>query len=267
MKIEVLFPEICNLYGDLANVTYLSRCIPEAEIVNTSLKDEPLFAKEKPDLIYMGTTTEKGQMLAIEALSKYSDVIRERIGQGTAFLVTGNAGEIFAREIIEEDKKVCDGLGILDFSARRKARKRFNSLYLGSFLPDGGGAARDEAAGDSATGSGNDAEEQPCETIKIVGFKSVFGYGYGNISDKYLFMTERGVGLNPETKEEGIRINNFFCTYVIGPFLVLNPLFTKWFLKNVLEVSEPKLAYEEAAMDAYQTRLREYSDPDTGFTY
>lgn len=125
MKIEVLFPEICNLYGDLANVTYLSRCIPEAEIVNTSLKDEPLFAKEKPDLIYMGTTTEKGQMLAIEALSKYSDVIRERIGQGTAFLVTGNAGEIFAREIIEEDKKVCDGLGILDFSARRKARKRF----------------------------------------------------------------------------------------------------------------------------------------------
>ena len=134
-------------------------------------------------------------------------------------------------------------------------------------MPDGGGAARDEAAGDSAAGSGNDAEEQPCETIKIVGFKSVFGYGYGNISDKYLFMTERGVGLNPETKEEGIRINNFFCTYVIGPFLVLNPLFTKWFLKNVLEVSEPKLAYEEAAMDAYQTRLREYSDPDTGFTY
>ena len=96
MKIEVLFPEICNLYGDLANVTYLSRCIPEAEKVNTSLKDEPLFAKEKPDLIYMGTTTEKGQMLAIEALSKYSDDIRERIGQRTTLMVTGNTQKIFA---------------------------------------------------------------------------------------------------------------------------------------------------------------------------
>ena len=61
MKIEVLFPEICNLYGDLFNVNYLKDCLPEAEIVNTSLSDEPLFVTEKPDLIYMGTTTERGQ--------------------------------------------------------------------------------------------------------------------------------------------------------------------------------------------------------------
>ena len=244
MKIEVLFPEICNLYGDLANVTYLKRCVPEAEIINTSLKEEPLFVREKPDLIYMGTTTERGQLLAIEALSKYKENIKESIEQGANFLITGNAGEIFANEIIEEDKKVADGLGILDFTAKRKARKRFNSLYLGDFVPDG-----DE------------------EIIKMVGFKTVFGFGYGDISDKYLFMTERGFAMNPEIKEEGIRINNLFFTYIIGPLLILNPPFTKWFLKNVLNVENPSLAYEEAAMDAYLTRVKEYSDPKTGFTY
>ncbi len=257
MKIEVLFPEICNLYGDLANVAYLSRCLPEAEIVNTSLKDEPLFVKEKPDLIYMGTTTERGQLLAIEALSGYRDVIKDRIDRGVGFLITGNAGEIFAKEIREEDKKVCDGLGILDFSAERKARKRFNSLYLGNFSVPG------EAQDDKLKRS----PDSPKEDIKIVGFKSVFGYGYGDISDKYLFMTDRGVGMNPEIKEEGIRVNNFFATYIIGPLLILNPMFTKWFMKNVLKVNEPELAYEEAVMDAYRTRLEEYSSPDTGFTY
>ena len=244
MKIEVLFPEICNLYGDLANITYLKRCLPEAEIINTSLKDRPLFVSEKPDLVYMGTTTERGQLLAVEALSKYRENIEECIAQGVNFLITGNAGEIFSKGIWEESEKVSDGLGILDFCAKRKARKRFNSLYLGDFCPG--------------------ENEEP---IKIVGFKSVFGYGYGDVSDKYLFITERGIGFSPETKEEGIRLNNFFCTYIIGPLLVLNPPFTKWFIKNILKEDERTLAYEEAAMDAYKTRVEEYSDPNTGFSY
>ena len=28
MKVEILFPEVCNLYGDLQNVYYLRRCCP-----------------------------------------------------------------------------------------------------------------------------------------------------------------------------------------------------------------------------------------------
>ena len=28
MKAEILFPEVCNLYGDLQNITYLKRCCP-----------------------------------------------------------------------------------------------------------------------------------------------------------------------------------------------------------------------------------------------
>ena len=28
MRAEILFPEVCNLYGDLQNVYYLQRCCP-----------------------------------------------------------------------------------------------------------------------------------------------------------------------------------------------------------------------------------------------
>lgn len=244
MRIEVLYPEICNLYGDLFNVEYLGKCLPDAELVHTALKDEPLFVSEFPDMVYMGTTTERGQQLAIECLDKYRDRIKECIEKGVPFLITGNALEIFGKEIREEGKKVCDGLGLFDIVADRKARDRFNSLYLGTFT-----------------------DESLDEPIKIVGFKSLFGFAEGNNKEQYFLMTERGTGLNPEVKEEGLRVNNFFATYVTGPFLVLNPPFTKWFMRHVLKVEDAEPAFKEAAMDAYESRVKEYSDPHTGITY
>ena len=54
---------------------------------------------------------------------------------------------------------------------------------------------------------------------------------------------------------EGIKKNNFIGTYLIGPILILNPLFTK----KVLEMIgvEPNIALEEDTMAAYEARLKE----------
>ena len=47
MKIEVLFPEVANLYGDLSNIEYLKKCLnDDVEIIETSLNDEPAFVKQ-----------------------------------------------------------------------------------------------------------------------------------------------------------------------------------------------------------------------------
>lgn len=67
MKIEVLFPEFANLFGDCWNWKYLSRCMPEAELIETGYNDEPRFASEKVDMIIMGAMTEHGQELAIKS--------------------------------------------------------------------------------------------------------------------------------------------------------------------------------------------------------
>ena len=40
MKIEVLFPEFCNLFGDAYNMVYLEKTLPEAEIIRTKFSDE-----------------------------------------------------------------------------------------------------------------------------------------------------------------------------------------------------------------------------------
>ena len=252
MKIEVLYPEIANLYGDLENITYLQKSNPEIEVVETHLTDVPLFVSEKPALVYMGTMTERAQLLVIEALKPHLAALQERIADGTLFLMTGNALEVFGSEIRDVDGTTVSCLGLFPTAAKRDMLHRFNSLYLGSFEP-GDGAAPQE----------------------IVGYKSQFTHSYieadKTASAVYpdgtpVWTTTRGPGLNPDTAEEGLRQNIFLATYVIGPLLVLNPPLAKWTLQK-MGVAEPQLAFEDAAMEAYRVRVQEYSDPNTGFYY
>ena len=46
MKIEILYPELCTLYGDKGNMQYLKLCLPDAEFVETTLNAKPLFLTE-----------------------------------------------------------------------------------------------------------------------------------------------------------------------------------------------------------------------------
>lgn len=238
MKIEIMFPEIANLYGDLMNIEYLKRSLGEenVEIIETSLKSEPRWLNnDDVDLIYLGTMTEHGQELALEALRPYKCRIEQLIDNNQLFLVTGNAFEIFGDCIKCEDRTDIDGLKILKTYAVRKMLNRYNSLYVGKF-----------------------------DDIDIVGFKSQFTHSYGEFTP--LFETVRGDGLNPEIKGEGIRVNNFMATYIIGPLLVLNPLFTKYIMK-MMGSSQTHVAYEEAAMDVFTHRLSEFMEPARGLTY
>jgi CobQ-like glutamine amidotransferase family enzyme len=236
MKIEILYPEVCYLYGDLMNVEYLHRCLPEAEIIRTSLKTSPAFLNDDINMIYLCSMTEKAQELVIDALRPFKEKIKTLIENGTVFLATGNALEIFIKDIENEDGTKVEALGLFELTAKRRMMNRYNSLWLGKF-------------GD----------------IDIVGLKSQFAHAYGDAGDA-LFETVRGAGRNPGVKPEGIRNNNFMATYVLGPLLVMNPLFTKY-LMGLLGASDRSLAYEEAAMDSYNLRLQEYSDPKRGFDY
>lgn len=235
LKIEVLFPEICNLFGNMYNIKYLEKSVQDIEIIYTSLTDTPKFVDEKVDMIYMAPMTENSQELVIEKLKPYTDKIKELIEQNQLFLVIGNALEIFGKYIENEDGSRIEGLGITNLYAKRDMMHRYNSLFLGKI-----------------------------EDIKIVGFKSQFAMSYGDNSSNYLFDALKGPGINEESKFEGIRINNFMGTYVLGPILVLNPYFTKYLLK-LIGIKDINLAYEEEAVSCYKIRLKEFENPETNY--
>lgn len=234
-KVEILFPEICNLFGNMYNIKYLQETTDEIEVINTELTQKPKFLDEKVDMVYIAPMTEKSQELVINALKQYKDEIKKKIDENQIILAIGNALEIFGDYIENEDGSKIEALGLTGLYAKRDMMHRYNSLFLGEF-----------------------------ENMKIEGFKSQFSMSYGDNSQNYLFEAIRGDGLNKETKFEGIKIHNFMGTYVLGPLLVVNPQFTKYILK-LMDINVEKVAFEEIANKCYDIRLKEFENPTVKF--
>lgn len=227
MKIEVLYPDVANLYGDLFNIHYLEKIIPNLIVYYTKLNDKPRFVDEKIDLIYMGPMMERFQEVIINKLKPYKKKIKQLIEEDTVFLITGNALEIFGSKIDD-----IEGLKIFKNEAKRDFSCHHNSCFIGKF---------------------NDMD--------IVGFKSQFSYSFNN---KYPFIDViKGYGFKDNEKIEGIKYHNFFATYLIGPILIYNPLFTEYLLKLLNQ--DVKLSYKDDVIKAYEIRKEEYLKDDLKF--
>ena len=235
MIVEILFPEVCGLYGDSQNPTYLQATLPDAQFIFTALTEEPYFANNDPDLIYIGAMSEVTQRRVIEKLMPLKGRLKTLIEKGIPILATGNAGEIFAKHISYVTEKIeADGLGIFDLNVENNLFDRYNGKVLGHF-----------------------------EDIKIVGFRSQFSVLYGDNSECYFLKCIRGDGINRNSTLEGLRKNNLICTQLLGPILPLNPLFCEYLIG--LTGNTATAAFKDAAMEAYQQRIAEFTDPNVIF--
>lgn len=232
--IEDLFPEVGNLFGDTGNMRYLVKSLPEAEYIRTPLNGKPAFADRDVNMIYMGPMTESSQLEVMKRLLPFKERINELIEKGTVFLMTGNAFEIFGNYIEDSDTGKTECMGLLDFKVKRNMMKRKSGLVLGVY-----------------------------EDIEITGFHARFTEVFPGENTQNFIEVIKGEGMNPKSSKEGIVKNNFIGTSVIGPLLVLNPLFTKKLIKKLCG-KERNLAFEDDAMKAYKSRLEDFKDRKVG---
>ena len=79
-------------------------------------------------------------------------------------------------------------------------------------------------------------------------------------SETSLFKVTTGTGFAPNNKNEGIRKNNFYGTYLLGPLLIRNPYLLEYFTKNLLK--SKKIKYKamshDTAYQAYDTYLKNF---------
>lgn len=236
MRIEVLYPEVCNLCGESANISYLKACCPEMEVIETDLHTRPRFLDEEIAMVYLGSATERGLQLLIDALRPYLPEIRAKLNAGQFFLATGNAPDALCDRIESDTAPAMDGLSILSGTVRYRMMARHNSFYLGKW--DG---------------------------MDIVGFKSLFGFTYESDADAW-FTTVKGVGRDgKDGTADGFRMNELYATHLIGPLLPLNPPLCQWVLRKI--GAPDTLAYPEAIRAAYEKRVAEFDEPNRNYMY
>lgn len=233
MKIEVLYPEICTLFGDKGNMKYLSKCIPEAEFVYTELNEKPHFLYEDIELVYMCSMSEKSQELIISRLMQYKDEIAPMLEAGKSlFLFVGNSFEILGSYIQKEDGSKIYGLGFFDCYSVRQAPNRFNNLMKAKF-----------------------------KDITLIGYSSRFSHTYGIPDDIAFCKTEIGKGMNPDTNYDGIYTGRVIATYLLGPLLVQNPDFVHFLLQE-LNCDIKELPFESSMREAFEYKLKKFEMPD-----
>ena len=237
MTIEVLFNEVCGLYGDAQNASYLKACLPDAEMIYTRLNEKPYFVENDPDMILIGTMSEETQRRVIQVLTPWKSRLEALIEKRTVILATGNALEVFCKRISYVTEGIeTDGLGIFDYTVVTNLFNRYNGKVLADF-----------------------------EDMTVVGFRSQFSFLHGDNSGNYFLKCQRGIGLNPDSTLEGIHVKNFFGTQLLGPILILNPPFCEYLIR--LAGGNASVAFRDAAMDAYQQRLTEFRDPKIDFEH
>lgn len=233
MKIEILYPELCCLYGDKGNTKFLQQCLPDATFIETGLNSKPAFLREDVDLCCMYSMSEKSQELILARLSRWKDEIVSACKDGkTLFLFLGNAMELLGSYIQREDGSHVDALGVFDTYTVRHAPNRFNTLIQAKF-----------------------------EDMTLLSYTSRFADTFGIGEDLALCHVQIGSGSDPKTTLEGIRSGRVIATYSLGPLLVANPDFTKWLLRE-LGVENPALPFEEALYQAYEIKRKEFQRTD-----
>lgn len=207
MKIVVghLFYDLLTLYGESGNILALKKALEdkniEVEIKQISINDE--LDLDELDYIYIGSGTENNQIIVLDYLKKYKSNIIEAINNNKFFLVTGNAIELFGKEIVIDENVKIEAVGAFDYYTIR-TKNRIVSECCFEFKENNN---------------------------KIIGFtnhqgiikdiKSPLFVKYKEDSDEILL-------------EDGIHEKNFFGTYVIGPLLVRNPEFLEYIIEKLI---------------------------------
>lgn len=231
MKILHLYYDLMNLYGEYANVSALERYLKQQGIAvetdKKSLYDDIDFSKY--GFIYIGSGTEKKQLIALSNIMQRKDAIRAAYESGAVILATGNAFELFGKKIISPDGKESEALGFFDFFTKVSQNERTLTDQVCTC-----------PSGEKAVGFINKASE-------IFGIKSP------------MFTVLFGEGNNKEEKTEGICENNFFGTHLTGPCLVKNPHIAEYFVKLICEKegTEYKGIECEYEKKAYEITLSE----------
>lgn len=235
MKILHWYYDIMNLYGEYGNIKilekYLKRLSDDITIEYKSIGDNVTLSEY--DCIYVGSGTERNQLVVLEDMRNYVIDIKRYIDDNKILLATGNAWEIFGQEINIKDNKKIQGLQIFDYIVNRKNDKVADNILCETHIID----------------------------KKVIGCINKIASIY-NVKTP-LFKVISGIPNNENENTEGFIYNNFYGTHIIEPLLIKNPFLLEYIIKKLCEnnnIKFNKLEIDEYEIKSYEVSLKEIED-------
>lgn len=200
IKIAHLYYDLMNLYGESGNVLALTSALKKQGIkceVDLLTKGSKInFSKY--EIFIMGMGSEDNQEIVRQDILRYKQEFKKIINK-KIFIMTGNSFELFGKTI-----NGLEALNLFDFTSKgvrnRIVGEQVNKTYL----------VKNPIIGFQNRGSIND------------------------IKENHLFEVVSGHADNQKSHFEGIKVNNFYGTYTIGPLLIRNPHLTDKIVEDLL---------------------------------
>ena len=238
IKLVHLYPTLCSLYGDWANVAVLERHLRDLGLEVTVEKVETVAQADLQNaaFVFMGAATEKSQKAALADLMTRRDEIVSLAEAGVPMLFTGCSFELLGRQVIDADGRVYEALGLCAFHSVEGEKRIVGDVYGASSLYD----------------------------APVVGFMNKCSRTVG-VETPLLSALSLGFGNSEDLGGEGVVAGSVVGTHLTGPVLVKNPLLLRHFAAAICRragaaVPEtwPAYPYEEQgyAITARELRKR-----------
>lgn len=233
-----LYYDLLNLYGDNANIRAFKKEF-ERNHIKVKVDFKSLYEEidfKKYDIIFIGSGSEENILLAIEDIKHRKEEILKYLNQDKYMFLTGNAIDIFSKNIIIGEH-IIEGSNIFDFNSKYIDSQTFKN------------ASRNRIVGECIA-STNLIKE------KIIGFQNR-GTINLNIKENTLFKTSQNYSNNAKDLNEGFQYKNLYATHIIGPLFIRNPYLLDYFIEKILIEKKLKFTSNEksAAKIAYKKYL------------
>lgn len=207
VTITHLYPGELNIYGDWGNIITLCKRLQwrgyTTDYHPVHLGEEYDFTRA--DIVFGGGGQDKGQIAVADDLQRHKNNLHSASEQGVVFLAVCGTYQLFGHKF---------------------------TTSTGSELP-GVGLFRAETVGSEDRLIGN--VNIQTQWGELVGFENHSGKTYLEPGQSALGRVISGYGNDGEERFEGAMKHNVFGTYLHGPLLPKNPVFTDELLKRAIE--------------------------------
>lgn len=209
MKLTIghLYPDLLNLYGDRGNIQCLRKRLEwrgiEAEILPFLSGERIDFSKL--DIVLLGGGSDREQELVCEFLREIRGNFKQYVEQDGVVLAVCGGYQLLGK-YYKTDKKMIEGLGILDITTEWEPERLIRNIVL----------------------------QTPLSDTPVVGFENHGGrtcIGGHTPFGKVLY----GLGNTGKSGYEGVLYKNIIGTYLHGPLLPKNPHICDCLLERALK--------------------------------